>query len=128
MKDPILFRVKNDFSFSKEDCYKYNLPGFFVSVEALSWLDEEKLAKKFVYSNEGVVKDEQMGLSCIIQVFKRLKDTKELRVSLIQQYANYVVTYYEKELTKQLFRNHLKSALDKYSVENAKEQATNNIY
>ncbi|CAO3673182.1 unnamed protein product [Rhizopus stolonifer] len=106
MKGPATFYVKNEFFFSEEDCYKYNLPLWFISLKASSWLKEKELARKFVLSNEGVV-DAETEFSSIIQGFKKLKDIKELPESLTA-FAKY-------------------TALDKYSVENAKEQATNNI-
>ncbi|KAG1045146.1 hypothetical protein G6F43_011332 [Rhizopus delemar] len=126
MKDPTTFRVKNDFSFSKEDCYKYNLPSFFISLKASSWLEEEKLARKIVHSNAGVVEDVGTGLSSIIQGFKKLKDVEKLPASL-KLFVKYVLAHYKRPATKQRFQNHLRTVLDRYSVENAREQATNNI-
>ncbi|EIE79722.1 hypothetical protein RO3G_04427 [Rhizopus delemar RA 99-880] len=91
-----------------------------------SWLEEETLARKIVHSNAGVVEDVGTRLSSIIQGFKKLKDVEELPVSLTV-FAKYVLAHYKRPATKQRFQNHLKTALDRYSVENAREQATNNI-
>lgn len=38
-----------------------------------------------------------------------------------------MLSHYKRPATKQRFQNHLKTALDRHSVENAREQATNNI-
>ena len=55
MKGPSNFGVANDFSFGKEECLNHNLPIFFISLKASSWLGEEELARKIVPNMRHIV-------------------------------------------------------------------------
>ncbi|KAI8076948.1 hypothetical protein BDF21DRAFT_473616 [Thamnidium elegans] len=139
MKGPTTFHVENDFSFSKEDCYNIILVrgrkiGVGSDLEAFSHYPADgsfavlafQPSKEIVHSNVGAVKDIDGELGSVIQGFKDLQDVEELPESLIN-FAKYVLTHYKKPASKQRLQNHLVNALDRYKIENTRNQVTNNI-
>ncbi|KAI7880801.1 uncharacterized protein EV154DRAFT_450611 [Mucor mucedo] len=126
MKGPKSFNVENDFCFTKEDCYEYNLPTFFISLKASSWLEEEILAEKIVSLNSCVIQDAETGLSVITQGFTKLQNIDELPDSLTD-FAKHVLTHYKRPAVKKRFQHHFETTFDHYSVQNSKIQATNSL-
>ncbi|KAI7861271.1 hypothetical protein BDF14DRAFT_2000049 [Spinellus fusiger] len=80
MKAPHKFGVSNDLSFDKEECDKLSIPTIFISLKTSSWLDEEELAKRIVYSSVGTIKNADMGLSLLIQELKKLKSIQDIPI------------------------------------------------
>lgn len=122
MKGPSNFGIANDFSFGKEECLNHNLPIFFISLKASSWLGEEELARKIVFANVGTVTDAEVGLSSLIQGFQKLKSIQELPVQ-VKDFADHVLKHYKRLPAKKRFGSHFTIALREYLSDNAKEGA-----
>lgn len=114
-----VFGADPSYHLTEAEVTKYKLPGVFICLKASDWLNEEKVASKFVTSVFGNIDSSTSALSSINQALLKINGIADIPTP-IRELSNYTRKHYQTKKNIVRFDHYFSMSKGAYQLDKAK--------